>query len=159
MRDATMRTVFHSLMLVVALTFVLNVFGVAQPIRINGGNQTMTISTGIAGGQPISVLNTACSLQYTKQSKISKITVATSCPGQSFELSVLATNVTRGTAAPTVSLANGNPAMDLVTNIPRTGFTSATCTLNFTASATFSQGNSTELGNDVHSITYTILAQ
>jgi hypothetical protein len=131
----------------------------SQPIRVNGGNQTMTISSGIAGGQPVSVLNTTCTLSYKKQSKISKISVSTSCPGQSFSLSVLATNVTKGTAAPQVSLVNGNPAMDLVTNIPSSGTTNATCTLNFTASATFSQGNSTELGNDVYSITYTILAQ
>jgi hypothetical protein len=154
-----MKTRLCQLTFVSALGFLLSGTVFAQPIRVNGGNQTMTISTGTAGGQPISVLNTTCTLAYKKQAKISKITVRTSCPGQSFNLSVLATNVTKGTAAPQVSLVNGNPAMDLITDIPRTGTTNATCTLQFTASATFSQGNSTELGNDVHAITYTILAQ
>ena len=143
---------------VAVLAFLLSTFGTAQ-ITVNGGNQTMTITTGVAGGQPVSVLNTSCTLSYTRQSKISKITVATSCPGQSFNLSVVATNVSRGNPAPQVSLVNGNPATDLVTNIPNSGTRNSTCTLQFTASSTFSQGNSTELGNDVHTITYTLLAQ
>jgi hypothetical protein len=154
-----MRTYLYRLTFISALGFLLTATIIAQPIRVNGGNQTMTITTGTAGGQPISVLNTTCSLSYKKQSKISKITVATSCPGQSFNLNVLATSVTKGSAAPQMSLVNGNPAADLVINIPTTGATNATCTLQFTASATFSQGNSTEVGNDVHAITYTILAQ
>jgi hypothetical protein len=154
-----MRTYLCRLTFLSALGFLLTANVLAQPIRVNGGNQTMTISTGIAGGQPISVLNTTCSLAYKKQSAISKITVRTSCPGQSFNLDVLATNVTKGSAAPQVSLVNGNPAMDLITDIPRTGTANATCTLQFTASATFSQGNSTELGNDLHAITYTIQVQ
>ena len=153
------RIFLHSMILVSVLGIVLPAAGASQALRVNGGNQTMTITTGIAGGQPTSVLNTTCTLRYTKQAKISKITIATSCPGQSFELYVLATSVTRGTAAPQVSLVNGNPAMDLITGIPATGFTNATCTLQFTASATFAEGNSTELGNDVHAITYTLLAQ
>jgi hypothetical protein len=146
-------------MFIATLAFPLAPCCFTQPIRVNGGNQTMTISAGTAGGQPLSVLNTTCTLAYKKQSRISKITVSTSCPGQSFNLSVVATNVTKGNAAPQVALANGNPAMDLVTNIPATGSANATCTLQFTASATFSQSNSTEVGNDVHTITYTIQVQ
>jgi len=119
----------------------------------------MTITTGTAGGQPVSVINTACTLTYRKQAAISKITVSASCPGQDYNLSVLATNVTRGVAAPQVSLLNGNPATDFVTSIPRTGFTTATCKLQFTASAAFSDGNSAELGDDVYTITYTIQLQ
>jgi hypothetical protein len=133
--------------------------GEAQAIRVLGGNQTMTITTGFADNEPISVTNVSCRLRYRKQSKISKITVVTSCPGQSFDLSVLAANVAQGVAAPEVTLDNGNPAMDLITNIPRTGFTNATCTLQFTAAATFEEGNSVEEGDDVHLITYTIQAQ
>ena len=131
----------------------------AQALRINGGDQTMTVATGIAGAEPLSVTNVSCRLRYKKQSKISKITVETSCPGQSYDLSVLALNVTQGVAAPEVSLINGNPAMDLITDIPRSGFTNATCTLQFTAEASFEQGNSLEEGDDVHTVTYTIQAQ
>lgn len=130
-----------------------------QPLRLNGGNQTLTITTGVAGGQPLSVANSVCSLRYRRQTALSKITVATSCAGQSFNLRVVATSVTQGIAAPAVSLVNGNPALDFITNIPASGFTNATCTLQYTASATFSQGNSTEVGSDVHTITYTYQAQ
>ena len=142
-------------------TFVLMLVpkNAAQPISITGGNQTMTISAGTAGGQPTSVVNTSCTLKYKKQSRISKITVATSCPGQSYSLYIVATNVTKGVPAPQISLVNSNPAADLITDIPTTGTTNATCTLNFTAASTFAQGNSTEVGDDVHTITYTILAQ
>ncbi len=154
-----MRHVFRHLTFLVVLGFVLISRSTAQAISITGGNQTMTISTGTAGGQPVSVINTACTLRYKKQAKISKITVATSCPGQSYDLYIVATNVTKGVAAPQVSLVNGNPATDLITSIPTTGSTNATCTLQFTASSTFSQGNSSEVGDDVHTITYTIQAQ
>ena len=149
----------HMTFLVLTLGIILISESEAQAISITGGNQTMTISTGIAGGQPASILNTTCILNYKKQAMISKITVATSCPGQSYNLIVLATNVTKGVAAPQVSLVNGNPATDFITDIPRTGTTNATCRLQYTASSTFSQGNSSELGDDIHTITYTIQAQ
>lgn len=131
----------------------------AQAIAVNGGNQTITITTAVAGAEPTSVMNTSCTLSYQKQSVLSKISVSTSCPGQRFGLNVLATSVTNGTAAPSVTLSNGNPATDLITSIPKTGPKTGTCTLQFRASATFAQGNSTDLGPDVHNITYTILAQ
>ena len=154
-----MRHILHHLSFLIVLGFIFVSKISAQAISITGGNQTMTITTGTAGGQPVSVLNTACTLTYRKQAAISKITVSTSCPGQDYNLSILATNVTRGVAAPQVSLVNGNPATDFITSIPRTGFTSATCKLQFTASATFSDGNSAELGDDVYTITYTIQVQ
>ncbi len=147
------------LALVLLCTIAASFVSRSQPIRLNGGNQTMNITTGIADGDPISVSNSVCSLRYRSQGVLCKITVVTSCPGQSFNLSVVATSVTRGVAAPQVSLVNGNPALDFITNIPGGGFTNATCTLQYTASATFSQGNSTEVGTDVHNITYTYQAQ
>jgi len=130
-----------------------------QALQVNGGNQTLTISTGIAGSEPLSVVNTSCSLRYQLRLRTQKITVSTSCSGQDYNLAVVATNVTKGNAAPEVSLVNGNPETDLVTDIPLGLFSYATCTLNFTASESFSQGNSIELGDDVHTITYTIQAQ
>lgn len=143
----------------IAVGFMGTSVTVAQAIQVNGGNQTLTISTGIAGGQPASVMNTVCSLAYQKQSALSKITVMTSCPGQKFSLSVVATSVTGGGPAPQASLVNGSPALDLVTNIPTTGTKNHTCTLQYTASATFSQGNSSELGDDIHTVTFTIQVQ
>ena len=90
---------------------------------------------------------------------ITKITVSTSCPGQRFTLTVLATNLTYGVAAPQVTLFNGMPATNFVLNIPTGNPVHKTCTHQYTASATFAQGNSAELGNDVHAITYTLVAQ
>jgi hypothetical protein len=131
----------------------------SQPVVVNGGNQTLSISTGTAGGQLLDVVNTTSTLSFEKQSVLAKISVSTSCPGQKFGLSVVALSVTKGVAAPAVTLVNGGPAIDFVTDIPRTGAKTGTCTLQYTASATFSQGNSLERGDDVHTITYTILAQ
>lgn len=131
----------------------------AQEIAVNGGNQTMTITTGSPGAEPLPVVNTSTTLSYKRQSVVAKITVGTNCPGQSFTLKVVAVSPTKGVAAPGVTLTNGMPAADFITDIPRTGVLNATCTLQYTASALFSQGNSLEEGNDVHTVTYTILAQ
>lgn len=131
----------------------------AQAFRIQGGNITLTVTTGVAGGQPASVTNSVTSLRYRRQAVIAKITVQTTCPGQRFNLSVVATAATGGTAQPTVNLVNGMAAVDFITNIPTGGAVNKTATLLYTASSTFAQGNSTELGNDVHTVLYTYLAQ
>ncbi len=131
----------------------------AQALRVNGGSITLTMTTGVAGATLVDVQNTTCTLRYRRQSRISKITVSTSCPGQKFALRVLATNVSDGVAAPEVTLQDGNPSIDLVTSIPTSGFRNGNCTLRYTVSATFEDGNSTELGNDVHSVSYTLQAQ
>jgi hypothetical protein len=129
-------------------------------ILVGGGAQTLNITTSLLGAEPTPVTNTSSTLQYWKKNKIAKVTVATACPGQSFNLAVVATGVTYGVAAPSVNLTNGMLAVDFITSIPRTGtWTSATVTLSYTASATFSQGNSAELGDDVHTVTYTLVVQ
>ncbi len=122
-------------------------------------NPTINITTGIAGGSMVSVVNVSSSIRYSRQALISKITVRTSCPSQSFHLSVVATGVTRGVAAPQVDLTDGMLAVDFITDIPSAGFTTSTPTLSYTASASFSDGNSAEMGNDVHTVTYTLQAQ
>lgn len=128
-------------------------------ISVRGGNPLLSITTGTAGGQPVSMTNTTSSLSWKRENVITKITVSTSCPGQRFMLAVLATNLTYGVAAPQVTLTNGMLASDFVLNIPTGNPVNKTCTLQYTASATFAQGNSTELGNDVHMVTYTLVAQ
>ena len=131
----------------------------AQDISVRGGNPTLNITTGSPGSEPIPVVNTATTIRYKKQPAVSKITVGTTCPGQSFTLKVLATGVTDGVAAPEVTLVNGMLATDFIRNIPTSGFAVTTITLQYTASATFAQGNSAEQGNDVHTVTYTIQVQ
>jgi len=128
-------------------------------ISVVGGNLVMNVTTGTAGAQPAAVTSTASSLRWRKQNVITKITVAASCPAQRFSLAVLATNLTYGVAAPQVSLFNGMLATNFILSIPTGNPLNKTCTLRYTASATFAQGNSTELGNDVYSITYTLVAQ
>lgn len=142
------------------LLFLTSMPALAQPpaVNVQGGNVTLSITTGLAGAEPLAVVNSATSLRYRRLGYVQKVTVQTSCPGQNFNLTVIATSVTDGTPGPEIVLVQGMPAMNFITNIP-TGGGFATATLNYTASATFAQGNSAELGNDTHTVTYTISAQ
>ncbi len=92
-----------------------------------------------------------------RETESEKLLSGTVCNGQSFNLSVLATTVTSGVAVGTVDLVTGSPAIDFIRDIPRRA--GGSCRLNYTASATFAQGNSTENGNDSHRVTYTIVRQ
>ena len=148
---------FRSLGLLIVLCAAVPVR--AQQITVLGGNPLLNVATGTAGAQPVPVTNTASSLRWRRQNVISKITVSTSCPGQRFSLAVLATNLSYGVAAPQVTLFNGMLATDFILSIPTGNPLNKTCTLRYTASSTFAQGNSTELGNDVHTVTYTLVAQ
>jgi len=132
-----------------------------QSLTIGGRNQTLTVTTGIAGSQLMSVINANNTLTYITPPggghPIYIITVSTSCLGQRLGLSVLATNVppgNEGTPAPEVALISGDPGVNFITDIEKKN--SVTCTLQYTASAVFAQGNSNDVGNDVHTVTYTL---
>jgi len=134
----------------------------AQTVSVLGGNQVLSITTAVTGSEPTAVVNTASTVRYRRQSfVITKLTVSTSCPSQQFTLKVYASSIQAngGTAAPEVTLTNGMPATDFITSIPRFSTQYRTATLRYTASATFAQGNSTEFGNDVHTVTYTLVRQ
>lgn len=131
-----------------------------QELQVNGGNITLAVTTALAGSEPLAVTNTTTSVRYRRQLVISKITVSTICTGQRFNLDVSATSVGGGTAAPQVSLVNGMLATDFLTGVPpRPPGGLFTASLQYVASSTFAQGNSAELGNDVHTVTYTLVAQ
>lgn len=132
----------------------------AQDINVVG-NVTLTLSTGIPGGQPLPVQDAGARLRFRRQTVVTKITVATVCPNQHFALAVLATGLTHGVAAPEVTLIDGMPERDFVRDIPARvgGSPQAECALRYTASATYAQGNSLELGPDVHTVRYTLIAQ
>ena len=152
----------HNLVIVVLLVgllLIVTAHSAMGQITINGGNPLLTVTTGIPGQEPAAVTNTTCSLRWRRENVITKITVSTVCPNQRFSLSVLATNVSHGIAAPEVPLTNGMPAANFITSIPTGNPRNKTCTLRYTASATFSQGNSVELGNDSYTVTYTIVQQ
>ncbi len=131
----------------------------AQQFTVRGGDPFLTITTGTAQAQPAPVQNTSCSLRWKTLDVVAKITVATSCPSQHFSLSVLAINVNRASAAPEVNLLDGMPAADFITDIQTGNPNPRNATLQYTASATYEQGNSVDLGNDVHTVTYTLVAQ
>lgn len=128
-------------------------------LRITGGNILIQVTTAVPVPDPIMTVNTATNLRWRREDQMTKITVSTVCPGQRFGLRVLATAISQGVAAPEVPLTNGMPAMDFVVNIPAGGPNNKSCTLRYTATATYAQGNSTEVGNDVHTVTYTHVAQ
>lgn len=146
--------------LVVSLIFVTPEDVRAQNINIVG-NVTLTISTGIPGGQPLPVQDAGARLRFRRQAVVTKITVVTVCPNQHYSLWVVATGLTHGIAAPEVLLIDGMPETDFVTDIPARvgGSPQAECVLQYTASATYAQGNSLELGPDVHTVRYTLIAQ
>jgi len=133
----------------------------AQELRVQGGNQLLQITTAPPGQEPTVVVNTATSLRYRRQPETSKITISTNCPGQNFTLRVRAVSVQDGTPAPAITLTNGMPAVDLIRDIPGQAVNPPIrrATLEYTASATFEQGNSTELGVDAHVVTFTHVAQ
>lgn len=152
-----MRNLF--LLLLFALAALSVPQNASSQITVLGGNLLLQVTSGAAPQDPMSVVNSATSLSWNRRNVTQKITVSTSCPGQKFTLKVYAVNTSEGVAAPEVTLTNGMPETNFITDCPRGGPKLNTATLRYTASATFSQGNSTELGNDVHVVTYTILAQ
>lgn len=132
----------------------------AQSLSVNGGTITMTVSSAVVGQEPTAVVNSAISLSFRRGNSVTKITVATSCPGQRFNLAVVAASTGSGTPASSVNLVNGMLPVDLIVDIPaKPPSNSQSATLQYTASATFAQGNSLEVGNDVHTVSYTIIAQ
>lgn len=142
------------------LIFAAAVEDVAAQVQVNGGNITLAVTTALASSEPLAVTNTVTSIRYRRENVITKLTVSTICPGQRFNLRVLATAVGAGTAAPQVTLAHGMLATDFITGIPpRPPAAFETASLQYTGSATFAQGNSAELGDDVHTVTYTLVAQ
>ena len=117
-------------------------------LAITGGNITLTINTATAGQEPTDAVdNTTCDLDWTTNQANKKVTVATDLGAPTFTLKVVAQNVTGGTAAAEVTLST--TAADFVTGIATT---TGGCDLQYTASATVSQGT----GSDVHTVTYTL---
>ncbi len=146
-------------LLVITVVFFVPGQSDAQQFTVRGGDPFLSITTGTAQGQPAPVQNTSCSLRWHTLNVVAKITVTTSCPSQHFSLSVLAVNLNRASAAPEVNLVDGMPAADFITDIQTGNPNPRNATLRYTASATYEQGNSVDLGNDVHTVTYTLVAQ
>jgi hypothetical protein len=128
-------------------------------IRAQGPAPLLSVTTGTPGGEPVPAVNIGSRLRYRRQSVSAKVTVSTLCPGQKFGLRLLALNPSVGTATSELALTDGMPPRDLVVSIPPGVPPFGTCVLQYTAAPLFSQGNSTELGPDVHLVTFTLVAQ
>ncbi len=142
------------------MVLLLGAIPAKAQISVRGGNPNLNITTGLPGSEPTPVSGSANTIRYRLQTRVTKITVRTVCAGQSFNLSVVATSVPYGIAAPAVSLVSGMLDTDFITNIQvRPPNTNQDASIRYTASATFAQGNSAELGNDTHTVTYTLIEQ
>lgn len=131
----------------------------AQEIRTQGPAPLLSVTAGTPGGEPVPAVNIGSRLRYRRQSVSAKVTVSTLCPGQKFGLRLLALNPSVGTATSELALTDGMPPRDLIVSIPPGVPPFGTCVLQYTAAPLFSQGNSTELGPDVHLVTFTLVAQ
>lgn len=140
----------------------------AQELRFNsgGGPITLDIQSASAGSEPVDATDNSTEIYWDANfGAPSKMTVSTLAPGQNFNLYLLLSVPDQGAAAqgvvqPEVQLIDGMLDTDLMTGIPSTlpgrqGFG----ILEYRASATVSDGTSTELGDDSHTVTITLLAQ
>ena len=142
--------------------------GRAQIIEfsLGGGSLTLTINTAVAGQEPSEVTDNLTEIHWDADFGVTaKMSVSTVCPGQSFSLYVELEvtswgSGTQGTEQPEAQLTDGMMATDVLRDIPSTApGREGYGTLTYRATATVAQGTSAEHGDDVHTITYTILEQ
>ena len=131
-----------------------------------GGPISLVINSAIAGSEPTNVTDNSTEIFWDADFGVTtKMTVTTSCPTQAFGLYVLMTvtswaSGTQGSPQAEVQLSDGMLDADIFRDIPATtpereGF----ATLTYRAASTVAQGNSTENGDDFHTVTFTIVAQ
>jgi hypothetical protein len=131
-----------------------------------GGPLTLSITTATAGSNPNQVTDNSTEVTWDSEGAgTGKITVSTSCTSQAFGLYVTLAvtswgSGTTGTEQSEVQLSDGMLDADIFRDIPTTlPARQGTATLTYRATATAAQGNSTEDGDDNHTVTYTIVAQ
>lgn len=160
-------------LLALALTTLVSLSPVSTKVHAQsltfssgGGPLTLTVSSATAGSEPVDVTDATSQVTWDGDFGVTaKITVATVCPTQSFGLYVTLTvtswgSGTTGTEQSEVQLTDGMADADLFRDIPTTApGRQGVATLTYRASATVSQGNSADNGDDIHTVTYTILAQ
>ena len=151
--------ILHTVIGIAGLIMMTGHSAFAQSLAMQGGDITLTVTSGVPGATLLPVVDAKTKIRYRQAGVPTKITVQSACPGQKFGLSVEAISIGDGSPAPVVTLANGMLPTDFVTNIGAGSNKNFTVTLQYTASADFSQGNSTELGDDIHAVTYTLVAQ
>jgi hypothetical protein len=131
-----------------------------------GGPLTLTVSSATAGSNPTDASDATTDITWDGDFGVTaKITVATVCPSQAFGLYVTLAvtswgSGTSGTEQSEIQLTDGMADADIFRDIPTTSpGRQGVATLTYRGSATAAQGNSADNGDDVHTVTYTILAQ
>lgn len=147
------KLLFRSTVLLSALAFLLGatpVLSSGQAIFLRGRTQVDLVIDPVR--EP-TVTDASAKLIWNRLRRPSKILVSTMAPGQQFGLSVEAERVKRGVAVGKVQLVDGMPSVELIVDagLKRNG----QCVLKYTASATPQQG----IGQDVHTVTYTVTEQ
>ncbi len=118
-------------------------------LAITGGNIELIISTATAGSEPNADTVATCTMAWTTTDTTKKITAATNLESPTYTLQVTAISVTGGSATAPVTLST--TPTNFVTGVAET---TGGCTLSYVASTTASLGK----GQDVHTVTYTIVA-
>jgi hypothetical protein len=113
--------------------------------------------------QPAAVVDNTSTLLYSASNRrVRKITVSATYTNKHYSLFVKAINVPvgHGFAQNAVNLMNITAATDLIRDIP-IGAGNATCNLQYTAGATYADGNTNQNGpgNTIVTPTYTQVAQ
>lgn len=122
--------------------------GTVNEIAVTGGGIILTIDP-----VDFQAADSTCSLDWATNETNKKVTVATTVgvPPQLFGLTVEATGIVGGGASSgVVTLSHGAAALDLVTGVSTE---IGGCTLSYEASADPAQGP----GNDIHTVTYTLI--
>lgn len=122
--------------------------GTVNEIAVTGGGIILTIDP-----VDFKATDSTCSLDWATNETSKKVTVETAVGGgtQLFGLTVEATGMSGlGTPVGVVTLTHGAAAQDLVTGVSEE---IGGCTLSYEASADPAQGT----GNDVHTVTYTLI--
>jgi hypothetical protein len=152
-RNTRSRTLLSLIAMSAGILVITSSSVIAQSLR--GTAPRITVTTAVPGSEPTPVTSTSSQIRYSGKVYLSKITVSTLCPGQKFDLSVVATGSFSGHGSPvTVNLMTGALAADFITGIPANS-NQNTPTLQYTASPQFSDGT----GTDTHTVTYTQVAQ
>jgi hypothetical protein len=121
-------------------------------IDVTASSLTLDVLTGdiVVGRDLMTITDQSSSLLWGTNGSGRKITASTSLAAPKFELRLSASNPTRGT--PTPEFALSTLPQDLLLDIGRS---LGSCVLQYTGIAYASQGT----GTDIHSISFTIVAQ
>ena len=119
-------------------------------IALNDNSQLdITINTATPGSEPAAVQNTSRTLAWTTNQAGKKVTVQADAAYTTYELKALATSITGGGSAGAEKTFDNTTAADFVTGISTEV---GGCTVQYTATATVSDGT----GNEMHNITFTL---